>query len=100
MILIYVCLFNLHALQDAVEYFTGHKAPYRKGYALWKWYINYEDKNADGNKKYKFNICELFNKWYIFMIFTLMLLLTAVITKVMAEYKVSCYFLLLSQQST
>ena len=35
-------------------------------------------------------IAGLYNKWYIFMLFTNLLISSAIVLKIIAEYKVSC----------
>ena len=106
--IISLCPSDLHTLQDVVKYFTDdHKATLKKGCVLWNWSIEYYEvqsginQSTDENQvKKRYKIIELFNKWYIFMFFTHILLLIAVITKIVAEYNVSCYFYMPSQQST
>lgn len=49
----------------------------------------YEEGDEKNNPSIKYTIWELFNKWFIFMLFTNFLLLIAVTLKIISEYQVS-----------
>ena len=73
-----------------VEYFKVwhvHDARLEKPCKFWRCHIIYE--STMGKKQLK--IFDLFNKWYILMLFTHVILLVAVILKIIFDYKVSYY---------
>ena len=72
-----------------VEYFkVWHEARLEKPCKFWRCHIKYEQESM-GKKQLK--IFDLFNKWYILMLFTHVILLVAVILKIIFDYKVSYY---------
>ena len=63
-----------------------HEARLEKPCKFWRCHIIYDNM---GKKQLK--IFDLFNKWYILMLFTHVILLVAVILKIIFDYKVSYY---------